>query len=71
MRRIDKKTIRTKVQKSREGPPSQKDISARRRRHPLTLENSPQETMERMRGLPERAEKLREIIRALREENAR
>jgi hypothetical protein len=31
-------------------------------RHPLTLENSPEETIKRMRSLPERADKLREAI---------
>ena len=47
------------------------DAEPRPRRHPLTLENSPEETIRRMRALPERAEKLREMIRALRETNAR
>ena len=37
----------------------------------LGTENSPEETLRRMRGLPERAAKLREMIRALREANAR
>ena len=47
-----------------EGQPSDKsDAEARPRRHPLTLENSPEETIRRMRGLPERAVKLREMIR--------
>ena len=41
------------------------------RRHPLTLENSPEETIKRMRSLPERAAKFRETLRALREANAR
>jgi hypothetical protein len=55
-----------------EGQPSDKsDAEPRPRRHPLTLENSPEETIRRMRGLPERAAKLRELIRALREVNAR
>ena len=47
------------------------DAEPRPRRHPLTLENSPEETIRRMRALPERTEKLREMIRALRETNAR
>lgn len=71
MSRINKKSLKIKVQESREGPPSQNDVPALRRRHPLTLENSRQETIERMRSFPERAEKLREMIRALREKNAR
>lgn len=40
-------------------------------RHPITMENSPEETIRRMRSLPERAEKLRELIRALREADPR
>jgi predicted RNA-binding protein with RPS1 domain len=35
----------------------------------LASENSPEETIRRMRGFPERAAKFRELIRALREEN--
>ena len=34
----------------------------------LAAENSPEETIRRMRAFPERAAKLRELIRALREE---
>jgi hypothetical protein len=41
------------------------------RRHPVTLENSPEETIKRMRSLPERADKLREALRAVREANSR
>ena len=40
-------------------------------RHPLTVENSPEETIKRMRALPERAAKLTEIIRDLRKADAR
>ena len=40
-------------------------------RYALGTENSPEETLRRMRGLPERAAKLREMIRALREANSR
>jgi hypothetical protein len=35
----------------------------------LASENSPQETIRRMRAFPERANKLRELIRAIREQN--
>jgi predicted RNA-binding protein with RPS1 domain len=35
----------------------------------LASENSPEETIRRMRAFPERAAKLRELIRALREES--
>jgi hypothetical protein len=34
----------------------------------LASENSPEETIRRMRAFPERAAKLRELIRALREQ---
>jgi hypothetical protein len=40
-------------------------------RHPITMENSPEETIKRMRAFPERAAKLRELIRALREADPR
>jgi hypothetical protein len=35
----------------------------------LASENSPEETIRRMRAFPERAAKLRELIRALREQS--
>jgi hypothetical protein len=38
---------------------------------PLATENSPEETIKRMRAFPERAAKFRELIRALREADAR
>ena len=41
------------------------------KRHPITLENSPEETIKRMRSLPERADKLRKTLRAIREANSR
>jgi len=40
-------------------------------RHPLTMENSPEETIRIMRSFPERAAKIRELIRVLRETNSR
>jgi PAB1-binding protein PBP1 len=40
-------------------------------RHPITMENTPEETIKRMRAFPERAAKLRELIRALREADTR
>ena len=40
-------------------------------RHPLTMENSPEETIRIMRAFPERAAKIRELIRVLRETNPR
>lgn len=43
----------------------------KRRRHPITMENSPEETMKRMASFPERAAKFRERLRALREANSR
>jgi hypothetical protein len=49
----------------------QTESPANSKRHPVTLENSPEETIKRMRSLPERADKLREALRALREANPR
>jgi len=40
------------------------------RRHPITMSNSPEETMRRMRSFPERAARFRERLRALRESKA-
>lgn len=40
-------------------------------RHPVTMTNSREETIRRMRSFPERADKLRELIRALREADTR
>jgi hypothetical protein len=40
-------------------------------RYALGTENSPEETLRRMQALPERAAKLMEIIRALREADTR
>jgi len=37
-------------------------------RHPITMENSPEETIKRMEAFPERSAKLRERMRSLREE---
>src|SRR5712692_5500036 len=34
-------------------------------RHPITMENTPEETIRRMEAFPERAAKLRETMRAL------
>ena len=39
-------------------------------RHPITLENTPEKTIEIMQAFPERAAKLRELIRGLRETDA-
>jgi hypothetical protein len=49
----------------------QAESTATLKRHPTTLENSPEETIRRMRSLPERADKLREALRVLREANPR
>jgi len=52
--------------------PSEKENEApKRRRHPITMENSPEETMRRMASFPERAAKFKERLRALREANSR
>jgi hypothetical protein len=49
----------------------QTESLANSKRHPITRENSPEETIKRMRSLPERADKLREALRTLRETNPR
>ena len=52
--------------------PKESDISPNNlRRHPLTLENSPEETIKRMRSLPERISKFKEFIQEQREANRR
>jgi hypothetical protein len=40
-------------------------------RHPITMENTPEETIRIMQSLPQRAARIRELIRALRETNSR
>ena len=45
--------------------------AAKPRRHPITMENSREETIKRMRSFPERAAEFRETLRALREANSR
>jgi len=50
---------------------AEKEEERTKRRHPITMENSREETIKRMRSFPERAAKFRETIRALREENSR
>jgi hypothetical protein len=44
---------------------------AKHPRHPLTMSNSREETIRRMRLFPQRAAKFREMLRALRETNSR
>lgn len=39
-------------------------------RHPITMENTPEETIRIMEAFPERAAKLRELISGLRETDA-
>lgn len=41
-----------------------------RRCHPITMENSPEETMRRMASFPERAARFKETLRVLRETNS-
>lgn len=45
--------------------------SAESTRHPITLENSPEETLKRLRSLPERTARFKESLRVLREANSR
>lgn len=40
-------------------------------RHPITMSNSREETIRRMRSFPERAAEFREILRAKRETDSR
>lgn len=56
-----------------EGREGQRELIAQKKypRHPITMENTPEETIKRMRAFPERAAKLRELIRALREADTR
>ena len=56
-----------------EGREGQREPMAQKKypRHPITMENTPEETIKRMRAFPERAAKLRELIRALREADTR
>jgi hypothetical protein len=47
------------------------DLGRKVTRHPITLENTPEETIKIMEAFPERAAKLRELIRGLRETDTR
>ena len=49
----------------------QRGVGKKHPRHPVTMENSREETIRRMRTFPERAAKFRELIRALREADSR
>lgn len=64
--RMSKELVKDRDQQAPSGGASRKYP-----RHPITMENSPEETIRRMRSLPERAQKLRELIRALREADPR
>jgi hypothetical protein len=55
---------------SREDQRADGDLRQRVARHPITLENTPEKTIEIMQAFPERAAKLRELIRGLRETDA-
>ena len=58
-------------QESINPPQDELNRQAQSFRHPITLENSPEETIKRMRLLPERAAQFREMLRARREANSR
>lgn len=58
-------------QESVDQPDAKADETKKPRRHPITMSNSPEETMRRMASFPERAAKFRETLRALREKNPR
>lgn len=51
-------------------PDEEENDAKTRRRHPLTMSNSREETIWRMRAFPERAAKFRERLRRLRESRA-
>jgi hypothetical protein len=52
-------------------PSEKQNENPKRRRHPITMENSPEETMKRMASFPERAAEFKDRLRALREANSR
>jgi hypothetical protein len=64
---MSKQLLEDEGREEQREPPVQKKYP----RHPITMENTPEETIRRMRAFPERAAKLRELIRALREADAR
>src|SRR2546423_205914 len=68
---IFREVIDVDQQTSTDGLEDQTESHVGPERHPVTRENSPEETIRRMRSLPERADKLREAVRALREANSR
>ena len=56
---------------SGDGQQAHDDLRQKTTRHPITLENTPEETIRIMEAFPERAAKLRELIRGLRETDTR
>lgn len=48
-------------------PVEEVESSSTSRRHAVTMENSPEETIRRMRSLPERAARFKELLNAFRE----
>src|SRR2546423_10403169 len=68
---IFREVIDVDQQTSTDGLEDQTESHVGPERHPITRENSPEETIRRMRSLPERADKLREAVRAIREANSR
>ena len=55
---------------NREGRP-EAEVQWKYPRHPITMENTPEETIRIMESFPERAAKLRELIRGLTATDAR
>ncbi|GEM_PF-2138833 len=64
---MSKQLLEDEDREGHQKPPVQKKYA----RHPITMENTPEETIRIMEGFPERAAKLRELIRGLRETDAR
>jgi hypothetical protein len=57
------KEVLNEVRKDENAPA----VSRKYPRHPITMENTPEETIRIMQAFPERAAKIRELIRGLRE----
>jgi hypothetical protein len=68
-----KERMRSLKEEADQNPRDQDGITGRRKhpRHPITMENTPEETIRIMESFPERADKIRELIRGLRKTHPR
>jgi len=64
---MSKDLLKDKGREEQHEPAAQKKYP----RHPITMENTPEETIRIMEAFPERAAKLRELIRGLRKADSR